>query len=168
MLRYLRIAFSAGCVVMCLLLIVLRVQSHFQYDTLELKTKSRLLQLRSWNGRLEFSLYNALRRNAAMTSQTAQVMVNMFSQGRPFLSRTGHRFRSRNWKTGFFGFGWQNTPNRTTVFAPYWFPILLCIVLASLAASPEIQWTRRFSLRTLLVVTTLVAVLLGSLTYVGR
>ena len=41
---------------------------------------------------------------------------------------------------------------------PYW---LLILVSTTLAAAPWIEWPRRFSLRTLLIATTLVAVALG-------
>ena len=44
------------------------------------------------------------------------------------------------------------------IAAPQWFLMLLTVVLA---ASPWIQRSRRFSLRTLLIATTLVAVVLG-------
>ena len=44
---------------------------------------------------------------------------------------------------------------------------LLCSI-AALAAAPWIRWSRRFSLRTLLIATTLVAVVLGLIVYAAR
>ena len=48
--------------------------------------------------------------------------------------------------------------NCTGGIVPYWFPVA---ILASLAAVPWIRWSKRFSLRTLLIATTLVAVGFG-------
>src|SRR2546423_33436 len=61
------------------------------------------------------------------------------------------------------GFGiWQKS-GRTIYIVPHWFPVLL---LATFAVAP---WYRRiphqFSLRTLLIATTLVAVVLGLLVW---
>jgi hypothetical protein len=51
----------------------------------------------------------------------------------------------------------------------YGFPYLLPIMLfAGLAVSPWIHWSRHFSLRTLLIATTLVAVVLGLIVYAAR
>lgn len=51
------------------------------------------------------------------------------------------------------------TPNSAKVLVPYWFPVLLC-GLSGIASS--FPWLRyRFSLRTLLMATTLIAVALG-------
>ena len=48
---------------------------------------------------------------------------------------------------------------------PHWF---LAVAATTLAAVPWIAWPRRFSLRTLLITTTLVAILLGSLVIAAR
>ena len=47
---------------------------------------------------------------------------------------------------------------RRAVLIPHWFPLLL---VAILAAAPWMSWPKRFTLRTLLIATTLVAVVLG-------
>jgi hypothetical protein len=49
------------------------------------------------------------------------------------------------------------------LFAPYWFPVLISGVLA---AVPWIRW--RFSLRTLLIATTIIAVVLGLIVWLRR
>jgi hypothetical protein len=49
------------------------------------------------------------------------------------------------------------------LYLPYWFPVL---VAGTVAIVPWLRW--RFSLRTLLIATTLVAVLLGLLVYAAR
>jgi hypothetical protein len=51
------------------------------------------------------------------------------------------------------------------LFLPHWF---LAVASTSLASVPWIAWPRRFSLRTLLVATTLVAVILASVVIAAR
>jgi hypothetical protein len=48
---------------------------------------------------------------------------------------------------------------------PQWFPVL---IFAALTDAPWIHWSKRFNLRTLLIATTLVAVVLGLVVYVAR
>jgi 4-amino-4-deoxy-L-arabinose transferase-like glycosyltransferase len=49
---------------------------------------------------------------------------------------------------------------------PFWFPVLVSVILVALPWLPGSRW--RFSLRTLLIVTTLVAVGLGFVVYLFR
>jgi hypothetical protein len=58
------------------------------------------------------------------------------------------------WRDGFTGF---STFSRGVII-PYWAPIAF---FASLGATPWVKWSKRFSLRTLVIATTLVAVMLG-------
>ena len=51
------------------------------------------------------------------------------------------------------------------VQVPHWF---LLGIVATLAPVPWIHWSKRFSLRTLLIATTLVAVVLGLVVYAAR
>jgi hypothetical protein len=48
---------------------------------------------------------------------------------------------------------------------PLWLPVILS---ATLAAAPWIRWSKRFSLRTLLIATTLIAVVLGTIIVLTR
>jgi hypothetical protein len=48
---------------------------------------------------------------------------------------------------------------------PTWFPLLICAAIATLPCFP---YSRRFSLRTLLIATTLIAVLLGLIMWFAR
>ena len=165
--RYLRIAFLAGCLMSCLLLIGLRVQSQFNYDALEMTTSTRILQLRSRAGRIEFWLYDPIRGRPATSLEQARMWVNHMSNGQPFRSNLLQHDYWRRIPPGVLGFGWQNTPFETSLFAPYWFLILLSAILAAVAAAPEVQWTKRFSLRTLFIAITLLALLLGAVNYVA-
>jgi hypothetical protein len=62
----------------------------------------------------------------------------------------------------FAGFQTVNQSGRLAIQMPLWFPVLLTTVLAAL---PWCRWSKRFSLRTLLIATTLVALALGLVVY---
>lgn len=52
---------------------------------------------------------------------------------------------------------------------PIWFPALLAVTLAAIpSAIKAVPWSNRFSLRTLIIATTLVAVVLGIAVYAAR
>jgi hypothetical protein len=61
----------------------------------------------------------------------------------------------------------KKTPPVVSLIAtiPHWIPVLLTAVFA---AAPWVQRSKRFSLRTLLIATTLVAVVLGLVVYAAR
>ena len=61
------------------------------------------------------------------------------------------------------GFYWYMSSNQISVTVPHWFPILICSGLAA------ISWVSQlFSLRTLVIATTLVAVVLGLAVWAGK
>jgi hypothetical protein len=62
------------------------------------------------------------------------------------------------------GFGIERGGSKA-ILIPYWF---LLVIGGTCTAVPWIRWSSRFSLRTLLIATTLVAVLLGMFVYVTR
>ena len=49
-------------------------------------------------------------------------------------------------------------PHTKLVFVPHWFLICFCAIFA---VETRVRWSKRFSLRTLLIATTLIAVVLG-------
>ena len=53
----------------------------------------------------------------------------------------------------------------TELIIPYWLP---CLAAATIALLPWLKWSKRFSLRTLLIATTLVAVALGLIVWAAR
>jgi hypothetical protein len=62
----------------------------------------------------------------------------------------------------FPNFSNTNRWKRSVVFIPYWF---LAILSIALTVAPWIHWSKRFSLRSLLIATTLIAVLLAAASY---
>jgi hypothetical protein len=65
----------------------------------------------------------------------------------------------------FLGIRWVSVTNYYEMDLPFWLPTMAVVVALS---APWIRWSKRFSLRTLLIVTTLVAVLLGLIVYLAR
>jgi len=133
--RNLRIAWSAFFGILCLLLIVLWVRSYCFIDALYLElSKSRCLILDSIQGLFLFGVFP----RSTMPPNT-------------------------NWWLGFFELepGMQVIPPTKFITIPIWSAVLIC---ATLALAPWMSLAKRFSLRTLLIATTLVAVVLGILT----
>src|SRR5688572_3927162 len=144
--RALRITTSAVFGVLCALLIGLSVRSYWVQDVV-------------W-GWLPISGYLQL------NSSTGHVkMIANGEQQEPVW-----RYRSRapdpprhNWYWNLdraSRFGWW-----LDITVPLWFPALLT---AALSAALWIRWSRRFSLSTLLIVTTLIALVLGAVVIAAR
>ena len=139
--RKLRIAFSAVCGVLCLLLIVLWVRSYWHVDVLQKPSTSRLFIISSSKGRLAYFENRASPQSTMPPEEIAPIIDNFILRAAKLILGFG-RVR-----------GLRIPP---LWFAPYWFPVLISGVLATV---PWLRW--RFSLRTLLIATTLVAVVLG-------
>jgi hypothetical protein len=153
----LRIAFSAVCAVLCLLLIALWVRSHGWYDSIVGRfPPSIYFQLGSSPGTcwLELSTAELPGTRWTIHSQSRDEMEYM-SQGlipvpHTLVGEFGQKF---DFHYGFSG----------TVGVPYWFAISLVAGVASLSC---LRW--QFRLRTLLIATTLVAVVLGLIAAASR
>jgi hypothetical protein len=145
---YLRIAFSALCGIACVLFAVLWVRSYTSVDVLSMPiTAAKQIGLWSGAGRVEIFLsdYDATRSPwSAASFPREQMLAQVKASG-------------KNIDTRYFGL----------TAAGFRFPIFLLALMAPVvAALPWVPW--RFSLRTLLVVTTLVAALLGAIIYATR
>jgi hypothetical protein len=168
--RKLRIAFSATCLIACVLLIALWVRSYLLFD--------------------QFVRRGATTDYVAFTSFQGQFVIgtsNAPDLQRVFIQHWSRRsFRTTDWDAALSGpvafFPATPTPhpklihwprydsrpflgpgNYTEVVLPYW---LIFLSVGATATLPWIRW--RFSLRTLLIATTLVAVVLGSVVYAVR
>ncbi len=115
--RKLRIAFSATCLIACVLLVVLWVQNYSSASRIPQRLGTGpAFELRSFRGSIDILRWPA-----------------------------------------FMPGAWRRTPSiRLQIPNP-----VVAMTLAAAAMSPWIPWSRRFSLRTLLIATTLVAVVLG-------
>ena len=148
-LRILRIGWSAGCVIACLLLIVLWVRSYFHADDLNVPlTGPIVVSAASMRGKTLWSVSRIQATDNPALGKLRRV-VGIIGDDQNELRNFDQRARA-----------WHVVPSggiASTVFIlPHWFP---CALLAALAVAPWLPW--RFSLRALLIVTTLVAVVLG-------
>ena len=148
--RRLRIAFSAICGVLCLLLILLWVRSYWWSDRV-IDTVSREVELLSIRGQLRCSVQTRLpgktphpwRHVSHWIGDRSADTFNWFRHC-PSLGWASH------WPGNVFRVGHDNLLNSNSVGRH-------CYLFVSNA--PRLRW--RFSLRTLLIATTVVAVELG-------
>lgn len=137
MLNYLRIAVTASCLTACVLLITLWVRSYWRFDVVQGQlTKGRFGRAASYSGGVfvgstEFNGLSAEFRKWDGVSLPAEDGEHL-------------------WKTSML------PREGTSIVVPHG---VLLLLFATAAALPWIQW--RFSLRTLLIATTLVAFGLG-------
>jgi hypothetical protein len=145
--RKLRIAFSAACAISCLLMIVFWVRSWDIQDS-----------TKNWYGdewKYEIPgqrIFKVLANRGAVRLSTAR-FIGYWTISVP------------EEDTLVLGFGIRNDPPSLCVRIPCWFLVALP---AGLAAVPWFRWSNRFSLRTLLIATTLLAVSLGLAVYATR
>ncbi len=152
--RKLQIAWLVGCGLACVLLFALWVRSYWWSDSLYCPvTTQRGGILTSEDGRFGYSTYSP------------SVLINVWSA------------RAGNVPTGWCVRSSRLSPSRTVtppmfscgsdayfsyVVFPCWLPVLFSITVAAI---PRFRWKRQFSLRALLIATTLVAVVLGLIVY---
>jgi hypothetical protein len=163
--RKLRVAWSVTCGVMAVLLCVLWVRSYWWEDAFETMTGVRVRQVHSASGLLLLISVDPSREVPISLSTNKNLAADAQDSIAKYWS-IGQRFTS-NPISGIvdfqlieaFKFHRMDLGSSTTMVAiPYTYPVF---VVAALAAVPWIFRRRRFSLRTLLITTTLVAVGLG-------
>ena len=153
--RKLRIAFSAACGILCLLLIVLWVRSITTYDYAQGTVFPQLAP----NGKLRAThltihSYGNVLSVIWATDSTATKFPPWRYGSRPT------RTLRESWKLTYLPH--DGNLGGMQLQSPYW---LLVVAIGVFAASPWIPIRRRFSLRTLLIGMTVVAVLLGSVVW---
>jgi hypothetical protein len=155
-LRYLRIAFSATCLIACLLMIALWVRSYWLVDVVEQRWPGRF-QFASFGGRVGFS-----ERSNPDISLFRDAMEELDDEVGDVFAYTVPKDFSMDEFPAICGFGWRDDGLVATLTVPDWFFVMIS---ALCAAAPWFRW--RFSLRTLLIATTLVAVVLGIIVWLG-
>jgi hypothetical protein len=145
--RKLRIAWSVAWGLLAVLLIVLWERSYWRLQIIESRVGSQAAQISSVKGRI------------ALARLDPRVTV-----GRPYLSVVAGD--AADWRKGrVSGFSYYRDGAIAAFIAPHWLPALLS---AALAAIPWISRSWRFSLRTLLIATTLLAVVMELIVYAAR
>ncbi len=148
--RRLRIAWTAFCGIATVLLIVLWVRSYWRNDIIFRVNKSLVL-------------------TTIGSSSGRTYLIRMDRSGGSALVAV---HETQGWKHSSDepvkpprSFEWASTAKKLTVRAPIWF---LVILLAVATALPWFGTARRFSLRTLLIAMTLIAVVLGAVAWLSR
>jgi hypothetical protein len=144
--RKLRIAWSVGCGILCVLLIVLWVRSY------------------SWLNQAQYKLSNTA--SFVVLSAGGTISAAWMESRAPIVSSFYSAPITRAEIDNYRRIRWQITLSRglKEIRVPTWFAALVSSIVA---ATPWIP-IKRFSLRTLLIATTLVAVVLGALVYAMR
>jgi hypothetical protein len=151
--RKLRIAWSVGWGIACVLLIVLWVRSYPDEEMLwGHHLASRGYSIQSLKGRLSFAYY--------IPDYYFDTATHSFSTRNGLLVPRMPEWLSSRGVEMY----WQ--PAMFIVKVPYRYLLPFVALVASVPSIPRLRW--RFSLRTLLIVTTLVAVVLGLAAYAMR
>ena len=146
--RNLRIAWSAACAIACVLTVALWVRSHYRNDSLRRKH----LLLTSWPGSVCITYLpddiTAQPPGWTFTSRSTVLQLYLDDEHRQLVP-------------SYLGFQWcRYSIGRMFVLAiPNWFLTAATFVAATLPWLPWRRW--QFSLRMLLVLTTLLAITLG-------
>jgi hypothetical protein len=145
--RKLRIAWSVGCGVACVLLVLLWVRSYWTWDIVSYDRPPAFVAINSLRGCVQFNGAKNPSRNMDVGWRSTSKSI----EGRfPHFATT-------------FGFAWLSSATSISVTVPHW---LLISANFAIAFLPWLPW--RFSLRTLLIATTLLAVVLGLIVAVLR
>jgi hypothetical protein len=144
LIRGLRIAWSVAWGILCVLLIVLWVRSYWLHDRLLIRAGGdRVIIGASVSGTVAF---------AAIHSYFPELAIRRFA----FINRAARWADNR---ANLLGFGYlRYSSDSGELLLPHW---LFVAVSAALATAPWANVSNRFSLRTLLIATTLVAFVLG-------
>ena len=147
MLRYLRIAFSVACGILCLLLIALLVRSYHTRDSLWWPGRAHAVQINSLSGHIVLFVESR--------PSPAQFVPFKIAH-----NAIAGRFKSL-FNNNVLGFYFERHPGGLRLDMPHWFFVLTGLLISAIPWFVE-KW--RFSLRMLLIAMTLIAVLLGIIT----
>ncbi len=151
--RKLRIAWSVAWGIVAVLLVMLWVRSYWWTDYLQLPTEAvHAVALQSYGASMNLIFFDSsslgVRLDFALRASTAD-------HDSPWMRKHGM----------LSGFAMVSTPTSFNIAAPNWFLIILSVALGGLLWLPS---SRRFTLRTLLIATTLVAISLGLIMWLTR
>jgi hypothetical protein len=159
--RKLRIALSAMCGVVCALLIVLWVRSYAVIDNFVYRLDVKGIAFGSYGGDLHFGSL-ASWRSLPWDAEDGRLRIQHWPIDR---QKPNPMEQVRQSHMTLLGFGMIGDSTEFAVFIPYWF---LCGVSGACAALLWPIKSRQFKLQTLLIATTLIAVLLGIIAWAAK
>ena len=149
LIRGLRITWAVTCAIACVLLTVLWVRSYRYYDSLSYSFSAKAPEICWCEGLLHVGLMKEL-----PTSEVGPLRVQTHR-----ISRMERWQREIQYKhTNALGFGGINDSHEFVLISPFWCPWIVSGVCAALLWPSK---TRSFTLRTLLIVTALLAAVLS-------
>jgi hypothetical protein len=157
-LRYVRIGWSATCAIACVLLVVLWVRSYWWCDSTSAPMLGRSLSAISVKQHIIFSSINAQRlTNLRRLGWNSHWSFNSSKTASDYSGKTQSEVIKQIGLPPFPGFEYRPLiGGGFRAVLPHWFFVLIFLLLGIATWFP---W--RFSLRTLLIATTLVAITLG-------
>jgi hypothetical protein len=161
--RTLRIAWSVACGILCWLVIVLWVRSHFIQNWLYAELiASQCLELTTQSGCISVTLFESSGPLTLKNRTWKYKDHTLLKGGAPFGEMRVNGVRRVN-KAGF-GYLWF--PKSQRFVFPFWFPAILLTLFGAAPWIRRLHW--RYSLRTLLIGMTVVAALLGLVIWAAR
>jgi hypothetical protein len=150
--RKLRVAWSVGWGIVCVLLIVFWVRSRWVVEVLTIPIASNwAVAIGSISGSVALTVSDSpFWKTTSIPANEWETMVKF----------GGLKFPSPIWG------GLLRTTSLTVLLIPCWMPIAFSTTFATVPWLTRIKW--RFSLRTLLIATTLIAVMLGIIVWMTR
>lgn len=143
--RKLRITWTVICRIACLLLIVLWVRSYSWFDLVILSPRYGMVS--AWGG-----------------IDMTPVRIPPSPLLRRLVSMQGTKANYAPPDYSLIGFGYAPTPSSPRICIPYWFPVLL----VAIGTLPWLGASARFSLRSLLIAITAVALILDLAVWAAR
>jgi hypothetical protein len=159
--RYLRFAFSAVCGVVCLLLIVLWIDSYWSLRYIDARYYRLQVMAATLRGIVGFDVDMNQTSSGPGTGPKVYWRFDTFPASKRNFGLVTDKLRV----ISFLGFRWVSANNYYEADLPFW---LLTFTTAAISVTPWLRWSKHFSLRTLLIATTLVAVVLGLICYAVR
>jgi serine/threonine protein kinase len=155
------VAFTAVCGIVCVLLVVLSIRSYTWFDSIHGHGYPKSFWCESLRGELGF-LVVFVPHNAGHPNELHFHFITKPPEPLPYY-KTGLYDDSQTPFSSALGIRWNlnyvyGLSNGVGLVIPCW---MLVVFIGGLATIPWIRWSRRFRVRTLLLATTLVAVVLG-------
>jgi hypothetical protein len=154
--RLLNIA-SIVCFVMCVALMGMWVRSYYYWSNWEIKTNSGLLQLGLDRGLISYTGLHPIASQADVIALLKDIPQGITFVTAPVDPTTDAAFRATSRGFAFYRQTWG-----IDAYAPIW---SLILVFAGISSLPLLPYARRFTLRSLFIAMTFLAMVLGMIAW---